>query len=242
MPKNLLFAYDHNKSPQEQAIKPHNRWHPDIPMAAKVNPGDVFRLECVDWTGGQVSNNDSADDIRDVELEHVHYLSGPIHVEGAEPGDLLVVDLLDITMHPQMDWGFTGIFARENGGGFLVEHYPEAKKAIWDYEGIYAKSRHIEGVRFPGLVHPGLIGCLPSREMLDMWNKREAALISTDPDRVPPLASAPTPVAALMGEMSGALPRGPPKKAPAPFRRASMAAIAISRTCRPVHGYTSRYT
>jgi len=63
---------------------------------------------------------------QDVELEQVHYLSGPINVEGAEPGDLLVVDLLDINMHPQMNWGFTGIFARENGGGFLVDHYPDA--------------------------------------------------------------------------------------------------------------------
>ena len=191
MSKNLLFGYDHNKSPAEQAIKPHNRWHPDIPMAASVNPGDVFTLECVDWTGGQIQNDDKADDIRDVELEQVHYLSGPINVEGAEPGDLLVVDLLDINMHPQMNWGFTGIFARENGGGFLVDHYPDAKKVCWDYEGIYAKSRHIEGVRFPGLVHPGLIGCLPSREMLDTWNKRESELFSTNPERTPPLATLP---------------------------------------------------
>lgn len=204
MSKNLLFGYDHNKSPKEQAIKPHNRWHPDIPMAATVNPGDIFSLECVDWTGGQIKNDEKADDIRDVELEQVHYLSGPINVEGAEPGDLLVVDLLDINTHPQMDWGFTGIFARENGGGFLVDHYPDAKKVCWDYEGIYAKSRHIKGVRFPGLVHPGLIGCLPSREMLDMWNKRESELFSTNPDRTPPLATMPTAQSAIMGEMTGA--------------------------------------
>lgn len=30
----------------------HNRWHPDIRMAAWVNPGDDFIVETYDWTGG----------------------------------------------------------------------------------------------------------------------------------------------------------------------------------------------
>ena len=74
----------------------HNRWHPDIPMVAWVKPGDDFVVETFDWTGGHIKNNDSADDVRDIDLTIVHYLSGPIGVEGAEPGDLLVVDILDI--------------------------------------------------------------------------------------------------------------------------------------------------
>lgn len=36
-----------------------------------------------------------SDDIRDIDLTSVHNLSGPIAVEGAEPGDCLVVDILD---------------------------------------------------------------------------------------------------------------------------------------------------
>lgn len=76
----------------------HNRWHPDIPAVATVNPGQLFRVECIDWTGGQIKNNDSADDVRDVDLTQVHYLSGPINVTGAQPGDVLVVDILDIGM------------------------------------------------------------------------------------------------------------------------------------------------
>jgi formamidase len=40
--------------------------------------------------------------------------SGPIGVEGAEPGDLLVVDILDIGVLPESDWGFSGIFASES--------------------------------------------------------------------------------------------------------------------------------
>ena len=79
----------------------HNRWHPDIPMVATVKPGDDFIVETYDWTGGFIKNNDSADDVRDIDLSIVHFLSGPIGVEGAEPGDLLVVDLLDIGAKPE---------------------------------------------------------------------------------------------------------------------------------------------
>ena len=74
----------------------HNRWHPDIPMVATVKPGADFIVETYDWTGGFIKNNDSADDVRDIDLSIVHFLSGPIGVEGAEPGDLLIVDILDV--------------------------------------------------------------------------------------------------------------------------------------------------
>ncbi|HMU67883.1 MAG TPA: acetamidase/formamidase family protein, partial [Cellvibrionaceae bacterium] len=89
----------------------HNRWHPDIPMAATVKPGDDFILECYDWTGGQIANNDNADDVRDVDLSQVHFLTGPVGVEGAEPGDLLVVDILDIGAFSNSLWGFNGFFS-----------------------------------------------------------------------------------------------------------------------------------
>ncbi len=93
---NTVFKVELGKSPEQQTTKTHNRWHPDIPFVETFKPGDEFRVECYDWTGGQIGNNDSANDVRDVELRRVHYLSGPFGVEGAEPGDLLVVDILDI--------------------------------------------------------------------------------------------------------------------------------------------------
>lgn len=201
------FAVDTGKWPEEQDIKSHNRWHPDIPMVETFKPGDEFRVECYDWTGGQITNDDNADDIRDVDLTKVHYLSGPFGVEGAEPGDLMVVDINDIGWLESSQWGFTGIFALENGGGFLDRHYPRARKACWDFHGIYTSSRHIPGVRWAGMIHPGLIGCLPSQELLDTWNKRESALFEQDRDRVPPLCTLPDGMAgtttALMGQMTG---------------------------------------
>ena len=198
-----LIKVDFNTPPTKQDVL-HNRWHPDIPMVAYVKPGDEFRVECIDWTGGQIFDDDSANDIRDVDLTKVHYLSGPIGVEGAEPGDLLVVDLLDVGVMPESAWGFTGLFAKTNGGGFLTDHFPDARKATWHFSGVYANSRHIPGVEFAGIIHPGLIGCLPSKELLDTWNKREATLFATDPNRVPPLAALPYAPTAHMGRLKGA--------------------------------------
>ena len=210
MPKTL-FKIDLTKSMDQQELPGHNRWHPDIPAVVSVNPGEVFRIECKDWTDGQIKNNDSPDDIRDVDLTKVHVLSGPIYVNGAQPGDILVVDLLDIGALPGDEWGFTGIFAKENGGGFLTDHFPNPAKAIWDLQGIYTSSRHIPGVRFAGITHPGLIGCAPSHELLAKWNKREAELVNTNPDRrtygagisgdVPVLAALPNPKNAILGKV-----------------------------------------
>lgn len=77
-------------------------------------------------TGGQIGNNDSADDVRNVDLTKVHYLSGPFEVEGAKPGDLLLVEIMDVQPFESQPWGFTGIFDKNNGGGFLDEIYPSA--------------------------------------------------------------------------------------------------------------------
>lgn len=186
-------AYEHDNI--------HNRWHPDIPMVAMVKPGDDFKIECVDWTGGQIKNNDDASDVRDVDLTQVHFLSGPVGVEGAEPGDLLVVDILDIGTFEESQWGFNGFFSKQNGGGFLDEHFPEAQKSIWDFNGMFTSSRHVPGVEFAGLIHPGLIGCLPSKEMLQEWNTREKELYDTEPERVPALATLPYAETAHMGRM-----------------------------------------
>ncbi|RLT96361.1 formamidase [Ketobacter sp.] len=198
-----IIKIDLNKSPYDQDDI-HNRWHPDIPMAAMVKPGDDFIIECYDWTGGQIKNDDDASDVRDVDLSQVHFLSGPVGVEGAEPGDLLVVEILDIGAFQESLWGFNGFFSKQNGGGFLTEHFPEAQKSIWDFKGMFTSSRHVPGVEFAGLIHPGLIGCLPSKEMLAEWNKREKELYDTEPDRVPGLANLPYAETAHMGKMTGA--------------------------------------
>ncbi|WP_432561648.1 formamidase [Kineococcus sp. SYSU DK003] len=207
----LVFPLDSRKRFSEQDLVGHNRWHPDVPAQVHVRPDSSFRVHCREWFDGAIHNDDNADDIRDAPLSTVHVLSGPIAVDGAHPGDLLVVDILDVGPIPGEDsgplagqgWGYTGIFATQNGGGFLTEQFPDAYKVIWDFRGQVATSRHVPGVSFTGIVHPGLMGTAPSHDLLARWNQREGALIATDPDRVPPLALPPLPQDALLGTLSG---------------------------------------
>lgn len=208
----VVYPLDSTKKFTDQQYVGHNRWHPDVPANVNVRPGDVFRVDCREWFDGAIVNDDSADDILNAPLSTVHVLSGPIAVEGAEPGDLLIVDILDVGPIPQEDsgplagqgWGYTGVFAKRNGGGFLTDQFPDAYKVIWDFRGQTATSRHVPGVSFTGIVHPGLMGTAPSHELLAKWNAREQALIDTDPDRVPPLALPPNPNDAILGTLSGA--------------------------------------
>ncbi|MHA7274171.1 formamidase [Arthrobacter sp. TMT4-20] len=204
---DVIFPLDSAKKFEDQEKIGHNRWHPEIPPVATVKPGDSFRVHCREWFDGAIVNDDSADDILNAPLMTVHKLSGPFAVEGVKPGDLLVVDILDVGPIPQEDsgplagqgWGYTGIFSRNNGGGFLTEQFPDAYKAIWDFSGQVATSRHVPEVSYVGLIHPGLMGTAPSAELLAKWNKREGDLIATDPNRVPPLALPPEPQFAVLG-------------------------------------------
>ncbi|KAJ6735604.1 FORMAMIDASE-RELATED [Salix viminalis] len=155
----LVVPVDLKKKPWEQTLPLHNRWHPGIPPVAEIKVREVFRVEMVDWTGGMIKDNDSAIDVKTIDLSSVHYLSGPIRVldeEGnpAQPGDLLAVEICNLGPLPGDEWGFTASFDRENGG-------------------IFAYSPQIPGVRFPGLTHPGIVGTAPSRDLLNIWNDRE---------------------------------------------------------------------
>ncbi len=208
----VLFPLDSSKKFEDQEKIGHNRWHPEIPPVATVKPGQSFRVDCREWFDGAIVNDDSAEDILNAPLLTVHKLSGPFAVEGAKPGDLLIVDILDVGPIPQEDsgalagqgWGYTGIFAKNNGGSFLVEQFPDAYKAIWDFNGQIATSRHVPNVSFPGLIHPGLMGTAPSAALLAKWNKREGDLIAADPHRMPPLALPPEAPHAVLGSLPSA--------------------------------------
>jgi len=79
---------------------------------------------------------------------------------------------------------------------------PYSAKAIWDFEGIFCSSQHLPHIRFPGLIHPGILGCAPSAQVLAEWNGREAELISTtDLKRI--VAQPPQPQNVHAGSASG---------------------------------------
>ena len=98
---------------------------------------------------------------------------------------------------------------------------------------MYTSSRHVPGVGFAGLVHPGLIGCLPDPKLLELWNERETAFIAANPDHPTGVANPPFAADRAHGQAQGrGQGRRPPRPAHAPCRRASTAATWTSRTCR----------
>ena len=154
----------------DEPDKCHNRWHPDIKPVAEVEPGEIVEIETRDAFDGQVTPASSVDDVANVDLNLVHPLTGPIYVKGAEPGDLLVVEVLDIVPD---EFGFS---VSVPGFGFLRDLFPRPFKVRWNITGGYATSPDIPNVRIPGDPFFGVMGVAPSRQLMESIRKREEEL------------------------------------------------------------------
>ena len=66
------FTVDPSKAPHEQAVPLHNRWHPEIPVASTQKTGQIFRVECIEWTGGQVREVEYIHDAHDTFDGRIH--------------------------------------------------------------------------------------------------------------------------------------------------------------------------
>ncbi len=120
-----------------------------------------------------------------------HPLTGPLEVRGAEPGDVLEVDVVG---YETDDFGWTGIWP---GSGFIGDLFPDPFLARWElHEGI-ARSEQLPGVAVPAGVFAGVIGVAPSRELFEAARSREQALaqaggkvVLPDPDGAAPAEGA----------------------------------------------------
>ncbi|KAI5477608.1 Acetamidase/Formamidase [Pseudohyphozyma bogoriensis] len=198
-PIPTLVTVDPTVSGQEQANL-HTRWHPDIPSICAIELDKAFKVECMDWAGCQIKNDDCADDVLDLDHDRDHHLSGPFEVPGAQPGDALAVDILDIQPHPKSPWGYC---FTQPGLGSLdhpAEEPVKVAKSIWDFVGVEASSRHVPHVSFHARSHPGVIGTAPSAELLAEWVKRESGLQARASSHGVELASLPTPHGAYVGQ------------------------------------------
>jgi acetamidase/formamidase len=75
----------------------HTRWNRDLPPAAVVRPGEVIQLLCRDALDiGEAACTLTPQASMTVDLGRVHPLTGPVEVAGAEPGDILEVEVLDV--------------------------------------------------------------------------------------------------------------------------------------------------
>jgi formamidase len=152
-----------------QSAKGHNRWHPGIPPILKVDPGDEVLLDTLDATDRQIVSTTSVEDLAKLDLNVAHPLTGPIWINGAEAGDLLEVQLLDIVAD---DYGWT---AQLPGFGFLRDLFSEPHLVRWRMQADFAESPDLPGVRIPEASFPGVIGVAPSRAQLRQITARERA-------------------------------------------------------------------
>ena len=179
----------------------HNRWHPDIPPAARCEPGDEVVLETRDALDGQVTIDSTVDDVAKVDLGVVHPLTGPVYVEGAEPGDVLVTEILEVAPPP---FGFT---VQIPGFGFLRDDFPEPYIAKWEIADGWATSDDLPGVRVPGAPFMGTIGVAPSRDLMARITAREGDLAQRGGFALPPDPAGAVPTdAAIAGEALRTIP------------------------------------
>ena len=88
------------------ADKTHTKFSRSIPHQLKVQNGSVVEVFTLEATGGQLNLHSTMEDFHKVDMDKVHTLTGPIYVEGAVPGDVLAVEILDLEPG---DWGWTGM-------------------------------------------------------------------------------------------------------------------------------------
>ncbi len=154
-----VIELDYSKRCGDEPEKGHNRWHPDIPPAARAEPGEEVVVQTRNAFDGEIAPTSIAEDLRNVNLNVVHPLTGPVYVESAQPGDLLEVTILNIE---PASWGFTSIIP---GFGFLRDLFLEPYLVHWNISDGYAESADLPGVRVPGAPFMGTIGVAPSRKL-----------------------------------------------------------------------------
>ena len=148
-----------------------NRLHPAIPMAARAAPGQTILLKTRNALDTNLDPASTADEpwAEDPLLGAVHALTGPVHIEGAEPGDVLAVTILDIDPGP---FGFTVV----SPIGFISDRISAPLSVLWNLDRTQAVTEAIPGVRIPNASFPGVVTVLPGQEQLTAMLAREAEL------------------------------------------------------------------
>jgi acetamidase/formamidase len=134
----------------------HSRWNRTLKPRLRVASGDTVNLECVDASGAQVHPSMTLAEYLKIDRDRIHALTGPIFVEGAEPGDVLQVDVLEVA---HKGWGWTSLVS---GLGFLKQRFPEPFLFIWKLEGEVSKS--IAPAVVPLRPFCGVMGVAPAED------------------------------------------------------------------------------
>ena len=145
------------------ASQTHSKFSRSIEPAISVPSGSIVEVFTHEATGGQFDIDSSVDDLATVDMDLVHSLTGPVFVEGAEVGDVLAVELLEIE---PADWGWMAIIPHF---GLLTQDFGDTTKfrtfSLNNDQGYVDFS---DNIRIPLQPFAGVMGVAPDTdEMLN---------------------------------------------------------------------------
>ena len=133
-------------------------WDNSLEPALEVDPGETVELECADASGGQLTARSTEQEVLGLDMARVNPVTGPVYVKGAEPGDGLDVEILELV--PRQGWGWTALIP---GFGLLAEEFPDPWLRISEIDPDRGVVRFGDGVSLPYLPFPGTIGVAPDQ-------------------------------------------------------------------------------
>lgn len=134
----------------------HSRWNRNLPPRLGIVPGDTVHMQCADSSGAQVHPGMTVADFLNIDRGRIHALTGPIFMEGAEPGDVLEVEVLQVA---HKGWGWSSVI---RGLGFLKERFAEPFLFHWQLGG--AESRSLAPAVVPLRPFCGVMGVAPAED------------------------------------------------------------------------------
>ena len=133
----------------------HFTWDTGHEPVIAIADGDTVVIETRDVSDDQITPDSDVSAIAGLDWTRVYPLAGPIHVEGAQPGDTLAIEILDLQTR---GWGWTAILP---GLGLLPEDFPDAYLRIFDISnGDFAYLR--EDIAIPLAPFLGTMGVCPA--------------------------------------------------------------------------------
>jgi acetamidase/formamidase len=124
-----------------------------------IAPGDTIKLEVIDSAGGEIKPTTTVADLPHLNYERFAPLTGPVSVDGAEPGDALKITILELI---PSGWGWSAVTTRY---GILADQFPDAHLKIWSYDRTCSTPVMYNNVaRVPLKPFPGIIGLSPGSE------------------------------------------------------------------------------
>jgi acetamidase/formamidase len=112
----------------------HSRWNAALAPRLTIASGDVVEFECQDSSGAQVHPGMSVEEFQGIDRGRIHALTGPVAVVGAEPGDVLQIDVLEVQ---HKGWGWSSVIP---GLGFLKQRFTEPFLFHWELEPLVSRS------------------------------------------------------------------------------------------------------